>query len=325
MANQKLIEKLKEAVDEGNISTAQVKLLTHQIKKPKPDLDKTLHEISPFTVKFGLVGDTHLNSKYCRLDFLHALYDWFEKEKVDFAVQSGDIQDGEWMHAEQYLHLHAHGIDEIGKHVVRNYPRRKNIITFFEKGNHDYSIFKSSGHDICRHIARYRPDLVYVKEAALTRNLKGRTLDEQIQYWRRNVSTIDEEPLTEEWWEGDIFIGRKNNCLLKIFHPGDGSTKAVSYKPQEIAEYFTSDYFMSREKPKILVIGHYHKIYETWEKNIHVLMPGTTQQQYAWSRSKKLGNVLCGQIVTANIADDGTVQKLKLEQRYIQDFGLKIA
>jgi len=53
---------------------------------------------------------------------------------------------------------------------------------------------------------------------------------------------------------------------VKIFmdHPGGGSAQSLSYKPQKRIEILESNY-----KPKILLIGHYHKSYSFVYRNVH--------------------------------------------------------
>ena len=45
-------------------------------------------------ITFGLVGDTHLACKECRLDSLHAQYDLFEQEGITTVLHAGNIVDG---------------------------------------------------------------------------------------------------------------------------------------------------------------------------------------------------------------------------------------
>ena len=67
---------------------------------------------------------------------------------------------------------------------------------------------------------------------------------------------------------------------VKIFmdHPGGGSAQALSYKPQKRIEILESDF-----KPKILLIGHYHKSYSFVYRNVRGICVGsccdTTQFQ----------------------------------------------
>lgn len=66
-----------------------------------------------------------------------------------------------------------------------------------------------------------------------------------------------------------IYLGQDSAAIdingVKIFmdHPGGGSAQSVSYKPQKRIEILESDY-----KPKILLIGHYHKSYSFVYRNV---------------------------------------------------------
>lgn len=66
-----------------------------------------------------------------------------------------------------------------------------------------------------------------------------------------------------------IYLGQDCGSVnvngVKIFmdHPGGGSAQAISYKPQKRIEILESDY-----KPKILLIGHYHKSYSFVYRNV---------------------------------------------------------
>lgn len=77
---------------------------------------------------------------------------------------------------------------------------------------------------------------------------------------------------------------------VKIFmdHPGGGSAQAVSYKPQKRIEILESEY-----KPKILLIGHYHKCYSFVYRNVRgIEVPcfcGKTQFQQKQGLSNVVG------------------------------------
>ena len=66
-----------------------------------------------------------------------------------------------------------------------------------------------------------------------------------------------------------VFLGQDSAALeingVKIFmdHPGGGSASSVSYKPQKRIEILESSF-----KPKILLIGHYHKSYSFIYRNV---------------------------------------------------------
>lgn len=285
----KIDEKILEELEKQNLSKSQLKELINKIQNPNVKLDPKVYEFSDWHIKIGVLGDTHLNSHYSRLDVLHWLYDWFKREGVEFIVHSGDITDGENMHLEQAYHLHVHGIDNTVEYVAENYPDIGKQ-TFFIKGNHDFSYFKRAGKDICTDIAVARKDLVYIT---------GKDFE-------------------KDWWEGNILLGRKSNCRLKLFHPGNGTAYALSYQIQKLAEFLKPE-----EKPKVCIVGHYHKMHYIFDRNIHFIQSGTTKHQDPWMRSKQLSAMIGGYILDLYIKDDGTIDQFKYVPKTLKDMGLR--
>ena len=64
-------------------------------------------------------------------------------------------------------------------------------------------------------------------------------------------------------WTGAITIEKVKYVLD---HPGGGSAQALSYKPQKRIEVLES-----HQKPKVLLIGHYHKSYHFVYRNVQCL------------------------------------------------------
>lgn len=119
----------------------------------------------------GLIGDTHLGSKYCNLDALNYYYDLasFEEGVQDF-YHTGDMVCGENIFRGQVYEIHAHGLDEQLAEVVKNYPQLGGITTHFITGNHDLSFWNRSGADIGNLIDDHREDMNYLgqEEADIT-------------------------------------------------------------------------------------------------------------------------------------------------------------
>ena len=60
-----------------------------------------------------------------------------------------------------------------------------------------------------------------------------------------------------------------NGVKIVLDHPGGGSAQSLSYKPQKRIEIMEAKF-----KPKILLIGHYHKSYAFSYRNVQcVLVP----------------------------------------------------
>jgi UDP-2,3-diacylglucosamine pyrophosphatase LpxH len=156
------------------------------------------------TIRFGLIGDTQLGSKYAQLTYLHTFYDLCEREGITNIYHTGDITDGLKMRTGHEYELYTVSADEMKDDVVNNYPRRDNITTHFITGNHDASIYKHVGYDIGQAIARERSDLVYLGRDCAVVNLT-------------------------------------RNCTLELRHPWDGTAYAISYKIQKMVEAMESD------------------------------------------------------------------------------------
>lgn len=93
-------------------------------------------------------------------------------------------------------------------------------------------------------------------------------------------------------WEGDLHLG---DIWVKLFHAGDGSAYAVSYKGQKLVESFSGG-----EKPHIVFSGHYHKSMYMFARNVHHFESGTICGQSRFMRGKKIPAHMGFWIVTAH-------------------------
>jgi UDP-2,3-diacylglucosamine pyrophosphatase LpxH len=145
---------------------------------------------------FAVVSDTHINSKYTQLSYLHQFYDICRRRDITDIFHAGDIDEGDQMRMGHQYECYHQGADEHRQEIIRVYPTFPGVKTHFITGNHDASILKRSGHDIGNTIAEHRPDMIYL----------GRDC-------------------------ADIYITPK--CILRLNHPWDGSAYSISYKPQK--------------------------------------------------------------------------------------------
>ena len=150
-------------------------------------------------IRFGLLGDTHINSKYTQLTHLHKSYDIFESEGIYTVYHTGDIDEGEQMRPGHQYECYEQGADDHVKEIVRVYPKRERIKTNFITGNHDASIIKKCGYDIGYPIASQRNDMVYLGQSSAVINLTP-------------------------------------NCTFELRHPLDGTAYSLSYKTQKMIE-----------------------------------------------------------------------------------------
>lgn len=175
-------------------------------------------------VRFGLMGDTQINSKYTQLTYLHKYYDECQKQGITHVYHTGDMDEGDQMRMGHQFECYTQGADDHVDEIVKVYPRRDGITTHFITGNHDASIIKRSGYNIGKAIASRREDMEYLGQ---------------------DCAIVELTP----------------NCTLELRHPWDGTAYALSYKIQKMVEamsggekpnilavghYHKAEYFMYR-------------------------------------------------------------------------------
>lgn len=173
---------------------------------PKEDVcenfEPTIHDVDwkgNKIVRFALMGDTQINSKYTQLTHLHDFYDMCAAEGIKHVYHTGDIDEGEQMRKGHQYECYTQGADDHVAETVKNYPRRTGITTHFITGNHDASMMKSCGHNIGIAIAKERDDMDYLGQDCAIVNLTP-------------------------------------NCELELRHPWDGTAYAISYKIQKMID-----------------------------------------------------------------------------------------
>ena len=155
-------------------------------------------------LKFAIIGDTQLGSKYAQISHLKSFYELCSSEGIKDVYHTGDVTDGLKMRSGHEYELYKTSADDMVQDVIKNYPRIEGITTHFITGNHDASIYKQVGYDIGNTITEKRPDMKYLgRDCAL------------------------------------IFL--TPNCKLELRHPWDGTAYALSYKPQKMIEAMESD------------------------------------------------------------------------------------
>ena len=150
-------------------------------------------------IRFGLMGDTQINSKYTQITHLHTLYDFYASEGIETVYMTGDIDEGEEMRPGHKYECYNQGADDHVDEIVRVYPARKGITTEFITGNHDHSLIKRAGMDIGKPISDRRKDMKYLGQSSAV-----------------------------------IYL--TDNCTLELRHPIDGTAYAISYKTQKMIE-----------------------------------------------------------------------------------------
>lgn len=278
------VSKIKQAIIEANDKGYLVSIDNDVVAFGHPSEKKahtlSVSEMSVNTYRFGAVGDNHLGSKYERLDVLNALYDLFAEEGITTVFNTGNYIDGE---ARFNVHeIHTHGMGKQIEYFLKEYPKREGIKTHFIAGDdHEGWYVQREGLDvgkITEMMAREagRDDLVYLG-----------------------------------YMEADVILPAQNGTgrtVIRVLHPGGGSSYAVSYTVQKIIESYQGG-----EKPDVLLVGHYHKAEYLFNRGVHAVQTGTTCDQSPFMRKKRLAAHLGGWIIEFSTDHNGAITRFKQE------------
>ena len=190
----------EEDIEKYEVTPKQITV----VQNTEPVVHGSNWDESVKTITFGVVGDTHIGSKYAQLTYLHDFYDLLEARGITSVYHTGDVSDGIKMRPGHEYELCDISYDEMVTDIIANYPKRDNITTYFITGNHDASVYKHIGADIGVSIADKRKDMVYLgRDAAV------------------------------------VFLTPK--CSMELRHPWDGTAYAISYKTQKLIEAMEAD------------------------------------------------------------------------------------
>lgn len=132
-----------------------------RLKTPPKINDVYQVEASSSHIPLLLISDTHLCSKYDRLDILRYLYAKADERGVKHVLHSGDFTDGRSNRPEHIYELREPSYEGQVDYCVEKYPTFDGK-TYVISGNHDDWWYKSTGSEIVKAIANRRDDIVYL-------------------------------------------------------------------------------------------------------------------------------------------------------------------
>ena len=112
-------------------------------------------------LKLLLMSDTHLASKFDRLDILRYLYAKAEDIGANYVIHSGDVTEGLSGRPQQLYELKETSYTGQRDYVIDKYPQ-SSIPTYMIAGNHDLWWVRQCGADIVKDICNQRQDLTYL-------------------------------------------------------------------------------------------------------------------------------------------------------------------
>ncbi len=246
-------------------------------------------EHAPFRIDFtkyaeveypiGVLTDTHVGSKYERLDVAESLFDRFAAYGVQTVYHAGNIIDGEKKGINEF-DIYVHGFEDQVVNLIEKWPRRPGIVTHFITGDdHEGWYTKRENINTGKAIEREAYEA-------------GRDDLRHLGYQERDI-----------WYEQPYGKAR-----IRIAHPGGGSAYATSYKGQKYVESLQGG-----DKPQIFIAGHYHKFNFDHPREVYVLQPGCTEDQTPFMRKLNLRADVGGCVLWVKQNELGIFTSVKCE------------
>ena len=219
-----------------------------------------------------VVSDTHYGSIWCQPSMVNtACYEAYNRGITD-VLHIGDITDGD------YSRIRPNHIKEVflfgatGQldYVVKNLPKYPGMKWHVITGSHDQTHDFNYGMVLGKELEKRRSDVEYIGQD-------------------RGIYTLD-------------------NCKIEMFHPGGGTSRILSTKPQN-----GIDQLPSRTKPNISLRGHYHKVYYMLYRNIHTLLVPCNVDQSSFMMKNELPNLMGDYFLTIYYDDNGDVHYFEPE------------
>jgi hypothetical protein len=206
--------------------------------------------------RFGWLGDTHLCSKYARLDVLRDIYRRFADRDIDRIFHAGNWIDGEARFNK--FDLIVHGMDAQIRYLRDEYPVAPNGLTTYAIAGDDHEGWYCQREGV--DIGKYAENELRVG---------GRSDWVNLGYMEAFIPLQHAD-------SGKI-------AQLHLVHPGGGSAYATSYTVQKLVESYSGG-----GKPAVLLAGHYHKLEFINVRNVWAIQTGCVQDQTPFARKKRL-------------------------------------
>jgi predicted phosphodiesterase len=217
------------------------------LRRGQRPVDTTKIKISRKSFSFGYFSDAHIGSKYFQPELFAYMVKFFQQENPDFILNSGDHLEGMSGRPGHVYELSHIGFAQQLKYAVELYSQLDNFDHYGIDGNHDMWFYQKNDNGV-------------VVGEELQRNLK--------RYHHLGQS------------EGNLEV---SGVKIQLYHGGDGTAYATSYKLQKLIESFSNGM-----KPNIVLSGHYHKALYMFSRGVHGLECGTLCGQTGWMRGKKI-------------------------------------
>ena len=221
-----------------------------------------------------IVSDTHYGSIWSQPSMVNtACYEAYNRG-IDTVIHVGDIVDGDYIShrpgSENSVFLY--GASGFGMYVVETLPKYDGMQWYAIQGSHDQTLEFNTKNKFClgKYVEEHRDDFHYLGQ--------------------------------------DYALMNIDNCKIEIFHPGGGTSRILSTKPQN-----GIDQIPSKIKPNISFRGHYQKVYYMLYRNIHTFLCPCNVDQSSFMRKNEIPNLMGDLFVTIWYDDNGYIHYIENE------------
>lgn len=251
------------------------------IHKPAPPVEAVVLDTSRIhgdRVKLGILSDSHIGSKWQQATYLREHARYMAQQGVSAILVPGDVTDGSTsMHPGFEYGLWAHGADAQVDAAVEAFPE-VGVPYYLIGGNHDASHYKAAGVDVIAAICSRRDDMSYLGPRISSRHFAG------------SIGYLE---------VGDV--------LIQLTHPHLGGTRTRSYRLETWIEN------LQAPRPKIVVMGNFHKMVEILYRSTWGLLVPSYQAQTSWMASKGIESIVGGAIIEFGTVTKGLAPSLRIE------------
>lgn len=204
-------------------------------------------------IKLMVISDTHMGNVLEQRTLINKAYEEAYKRGITTVLHCGDVVDGDYRNKRP-----AHPYDLFAQGATQQLT---NVVANFPKVSGITTYFITGSHDETHFLNG------------------GFKMGGEISERRDDLVFLAPNQA--------MFYAGKSRVPILIKHPGGGCSKSLSYKAQEAINKIDE-----KNKPKVLLMGHYHKSYCMYYNDIYALLVPCLVNQTEFMKINDLQNIV---------------------------------
>ena len=215
---------------------------------------------------FGVISDTHYGSIYSQPSMVNTFVYEAYNRGIDLIYHVGDICDGDYARIRP---IHPYEVHEWGPsgqlyYVAEHLPKYKGVKYRGITASHDQTHLFNYGFNFGEKLAEKRKDFT--------------------------------------WLGQDRAFDKIDNCTIELYHPGGGTSRILSTKPQN-----RLDQVPPTQKVDLSLWGHYHKNYDAYYANEHIILLPCNVDTSSFMMKNQIPNLMGDYFITIYYDDSGRI------------------